>query len=140
MIYAYRLNLIRIGVLCRPYSAKKHQYIAILTKFSHFAGLLCPPATPLYRSGPNLARDPRSTRRRQISFEYVYCVTFQGQKTANLGKFYHLGWLGYPAHFTSESKIWYAIEQTRSLHLVAKFRLHRFLDFGILWCRQLAAI
>ena len=55
------------------------QNVAIATKFSHFGGLLCP---PLYQSGPIWQQTvyPRSTLTRQISFESVYCVTFQGQK------------------------------------------------------------
>ena len=40
----------------------------------------------LYQSGPNLARDSLSTLTNQISFESVYCITFQGRKSAILGK------------------------------------------------------
>ena len=72
------LNFICIGVFCHP-CGKNCRNVAIATKFSHFGGLLCP---PLYQSGPIWQQtvDPISTLTRQISFESVYCVTFQGQK------------------------------------------------------------
>jgi len=67
---------------------------------------------PLYQSGPMWQEtvDPRSTLTRltrQISFESVYCVTFQGRKT-NLGKILTFEGLLYLAPFTDKGHIWYA--------------------------------
>jgi len=45
---------------------------------------------------------------RQISFESVYCVTFQRRKPQLWTNFDILEGLLYPAPFTDEAQIWYA--------------------------------
>jgi len=117
-----------------------------------FWGLLCSsPSTDPGQIWPETV-DPWSTFTGQIPFELVYCVTFHG-KNRNLRQLLTFRENG-PVHipFTDDGQIWYAIAYswstlTRQISFWSVYnsvafwrRRTRFLDFGILWWRKLAAI
>jgi len=120
-----------------------------------WGGLLCP--SPITNPGQicQQAVDPRSTRIRQISFESVYCVTFQGQKTQQFKENFDI-WGNSCTQLPLPIRAKFGVlEQIHGIRLHAKFRLDRFillpfggentknlpfLDFGILWCCQVAVI
>ena len=83
VVYAYGLNFIWIGLLCR--------LCAISTKFSHFL-CFCVHLSPFNNPDQIWQQTvgPWSTLTRQISFEFVFCVTFQGQKR-NFGQILTFG-------------------------------------------------
>jgi len=70
--------------------------------------------------------DPISTLTRQISSECVHCVGFQWAKTASLGKFWHFGRSCTDPLIPMRVKFG-VLEQTKGLHIPAKFRLNVFI-------------
>ena len=97
-----------------------------------WGGLLCP--SPITNPGQicQQAVDPRSTRIRQISFESVYCVTFQGQKTQQFKENFDI-W-GTPVRCTDPLLPMTAkcvLERTHSIHLRVKS-----VYFVALWRRK----
>ena len=119
MVCAYRLNFIWISVLCWN--------IAISTKFSHFRRGGC--AHPPFWPGSNLTGNSRPTvyasLTHQMSFESVYCVTFQGQKTQFSAKFDIWGSCTQPPLLMKAK--FDVLEQTYGLRLFAKLRFDRFI-------------
>ena len=118
VVYAYRLNFIWIGVMWCTKPPKCHNFDQIFTLWGAHVPI------PLYQSQPTLAGKSRPIH--QISCESIYCVTFQGRKTATLGKCWHLeGFCTQPPLPTRAE--FGMLDYTHSVYLPAKFCLDQFI-------------
>jgi len=107
-----------IGVLCRQYGKKT-------AKMSQFRPSLQIWGSCVFTNMGQIWQqtvDPWSTLTWQISFESVYCVTFQGQKL-QFGTNFNIWGLLYPAPFTEFG----VLEQTQGIRVCAKFHLYWFI-------------
>jgi len=81
VVYAYRLNFICIGLLCRQRGGKTSEMSQFRPIFTFWEALV---SISLYQSRPNLAANsislPTVYANTPNFIESVACVTFQGQK------------------------------------------------------------
>ena len=151
MVYAYRLDFIWIGVLCRPCRERLLKCRNIDQIFTFWRWLLCPSSFTNPGQIWQQIVDQWSVLIHQISFKSVYCVIFQGQKR-NFGQILTFGGSCIQPPLLIRAKFG-VLEQThRFWRLHAKFCLDccplvaknpkfcHFVDFGILWCYQLAPV
>jgi len=109
VVYAYRLNVTWIGILCRRCMAKMPKYCNFDQIFTFWAPQ-CP--SPFTDSGQIRQEtvDPWSMLTR-------HCITFQGQKKCNFGLLLIFEGLLYPANLPIRPNFWYASLDPSSMHM-----------------------
>jgi len=113
VVCAYRLNVIWIDLLCHQCGARNAVISHCRPNF-YTLGTRCHPSHPW------------SMLTCQISFESVYCYTFQGRKTTILRKIWHLESSCSQPPFPMRAKSG-MLELTHGLCLRAEFRLDQFI-------------